>query len=453
MTFEALYRANLNVLHYFICCRISNRHDAEDVLQMTAVAAFENFDALADKSRFKARILSIASHKIKDYYAKKARQLSLPLDFADLEAPARYDDRDVRLDVRMTVEALPDKEKQILYLYYFLGIPQNEIASFLQIPPGTVKSRLSAGKKHFARRYCASEREVTMKSNKNSLLQPHSKTPQPFPAIAPDCEILPSDQPVFDVICKEVPGWLITAVPGEKQCFAFYDDPDRHLSGIYTMECTGPASVHGVDCVKIEVREEEENGEINEHTLFVRLTETHCMYIADMGFKNGAFTFGSFMDEEWLKSYRIGPDNCGRCTHQHQKKNAVMHPDGSITANEKILSLEESDLIGRSTVRIKGRTFDTVIMISISDGDHLVLQHLDKDGKTVLFRRFNRNSWKQERYGKLWSEMLPDSQQIFVNNSSFTGMTAFLSGCCEGAVFAGFLLRQLSPPSSSDPPA
>lgn len=51
--------------------------------------------------------------------------------------------------VRETLSLLGNKDKQILYLYFWKEMPQSEIAKQLSIPIGTVKSRLHTAKQNF----------------------------------------------------------------------------------------------------------------------------------------------------------------------------------------------------------------------------------------------------------------------------------------------------------------
>lgn len=46
-------------------------------------------------------------------------------------------------------------------------------------------------------------------------------------------------------------------------------------------------------------------------------------------------------------------------------------------------------------------------------------QYLNNEGRTVLWRRFNRDDWAMDRYGKTWSELLPDNEQITVNGQRY----------------------------------
>ena len=43
-------------------------------------------------------------------------------------------------------------------------------------------------------------------------------------------------------------------------------------------------------------------------------------------------------------------------------------------------------------------------------------QFLDQNGKTILWRRYNRDDWAKNIYGKTWSEMLPENETLIVDN-------------------------------------
>ena len=34
-------------------------------------------------------------------------------------------------------------------------------------------------------------------------------------------------------------------------------------------------------------------------------------------------------------------------------------------------------------------------------------------------RRFNKNDWAYKRYGKLWTEMLPENERLTVNGETY----------------------------------
>lgn len=86
--------------------------------------------------------------------ARKAAQWEIPM-----EEPTAKEELDSRhgvsegYTVRETLELLGDKDKQILYLYFWREMPQADIAKRLNIPVGTVKSRLYTAKQNFKNQY------------------------------------------------------------------------------------------------------------------------------------------------------------------------------------------------------------------------------------------------------------------------------------------------------------
>ena len=152
--FDRLLQKEMPVLERFVRFRIGKAHDADDVLQETCIAAFKSFDELKDESLFKPWLLGIARHKCNDYFREKAKSLEIPIDELN-ESVLSYGAQGFTTVsvVRETLDLLGDKDKQILYLYYFKELPQDEIAKRLSLPLGTVKSRLHNAKQRFKERY------------------------------------------------------------------------------------------------------------------------------------------------------------------------------------------------------------------------------------------------------------------------------------------------------------
>ena len=152
--FDRLLQDEMPVLERFVRFRIGNLHDADDVLQETYIAAFNGFGGLKDESLFKPWLLGIARHKCNDYFREKAKSLEIPIDEL-LGTALSYGVRGITTvsAVRETLDLLGGKDKQILYLYYFKELQQEEIAKRLSLPLGTVKSRLYNAKKRFKENY------------------------------------------------------------------------------------------------------------------------------------------------------------------------------------------------------------------------------------------------------------------------------------------------------------
>ena len=73
--FETMLLLNLKSLERFVNYKISNREDAQDIVQETCLIASQKFDALRDKALFKAWLIRIANNKCIDYFRRKSKEI------------------------------------------------------------------------------------------------------------------------------------------------------------------------------------------------------------------------------------------------------------------------------------------------------------------------------------------------------------------------------------------
>lgn len=117
---------------------------AEDAVQNALVSAWRDLPTLREPDRFEAWLTRIL---VRSCYAEAARSRRwtarlrvLPIDTPSPSDPmATVADRD-RLD--RGFRRLPTDQRAIVVLHHYLGWSQPEIAAALDIPLGTVKSRL-----------------------------------------------------------------------------------------------------------------------------------------------------------------------------------------------------------------------------------------------------------------------------------------------------------------------
>ena len=126
--FEELLTAERAAVERFVRFRLPSKTDAEDVLQEVYLTAYRKFSQLKSGDSFKPWIISIARNKCNDYFRRKAAQWEIPM-----EEPTAKEELDGRhgvsegYTVRETLELLGDKDKQILYLYFWREMPQADI--------------------------------------------------------------------------------------------------------------------------------------------------------------------------------------------------------------------------------------------------------------------------------------------------------------------------------------
>ena len=414
MEFEALLNAHKRAVERFVFFKISDRQDAEDLLQEVYLSAFQRFDTLKNKAQFKAWIISIARNKCNDYYRKSAKTAELinyDIELASLPANRLGIARD--LEIYDTLNRLNETDGKILKAYYFIGYSQEEIAQKLGIPLGTVKSRLHNAKARFKQLYPYTPNE-TKGDNTMKL-----------PEIMPEYKIVKSDKATFSVKWEELMGWLIVPKEGEKIKWANYDFPERKRGEYVEMEVIGKAEIHGIEGVEIIAKEYDpmsanviDSPDYAERRFVAQLTDTHCRYLAESHRENGVNKLYTFLDgDEFTENWGFGEENCGKETN--------LVPKGLIErSGNKIISNRDRDcmdVVGRYTVTIGNKEFDTLCVMDIESYDEGVVteQFIDKNGKTVLWRRFNADDWKIDRYKDLWSNLLPDNEKLYVNGKTY----------------------------------
>ncbi len=151
---SGLYRAALRLTR--------NPADAEDLVQEAYLRAFRGFHQFEPGTNLKAWLYRILTNQFINTYRKKQREpLTVPDDDVEdwylynrlaREAPDSSAEAVVLEampdeDVRAALEALPEQYRAAVLLADVEGFSYKEIAEILEIPIGTVMSRLHRGRK------------------------------------------------------------------------------------------------------------------------------------------------------------------------------------------------------------------------------------------------------------------------------------------------------------------
>lgn len=133
--------------------------DAEDLYQQTFLKAFELHKRISLEKNPKAYLLSVATNIWKNHKSMYARRERIaPTVSSEMEGIQIEDirsDQDVLEQVvkeeqlgllRKCVDNLPEKQRQVITLFYAGELSLEEISKVLKIPKGTVKSRLHKAK-------------------------------------------------------------------------------------------------------------------------------------------------------------------------------------------------------------------------------------------------------------------------------------------------------------------
>ena len=166
-----------NELLHFLIRFVGSKAAAEDVFQETFLQIHISGATFDPKRRFKPWLFTIAANKGRDWHRKHSKRTVMSLSqeigggegettrFVDLmESDAELPDAELLNseqinDVRKAVDELPNHLREILLLNYFQQMSYVQISDSLEIPLGTVKSRLHAAVAAFRNAWQSSQEE------------------------------------------------------------------------------------------------------------------------------------------------------------------------------------------------------------------------------------------------------------------------------------------------------
>lgn len=158
--FPILVRRYERELYGYLCRYLGDATLAEDVFQNTFLQLYTKADSYQAGRPVKPWLYTIATHQAIDAVRRIGRRQTVSLDQQRVESEgesqslmyllesemidplAHADLQEQRQTVRECVDQLPDFLKQVVILAYYQGLKYREIAEILDIPLGTVKSRL-----------------------------------------------------------------------------------------------------------------------------------------------------------------------------------------------------------------------------------------------------------------------------------------------------------------------
>ena len=146
--FDALYTryaSDIIRVSYFY---LGDRGKAEDVCHDAFVSLFVNRPAL-EPGHEKTWLLKVAMNRCRDIWrsAWVRRVISGSPAFEMIPAPDTLGKHMEKAEVLQAVHSLPADFREIFILCYYQGYGISEISGILNLPEGTISSRLSRGRK------------------------------------------------------------------------------------------------------------------------------------------------------------------------------------------------------------------------------------------------------------------------------------------------------------------
>lgn len=120
---------------------------AEDVAQEAFLKAFQALDGFAFRSRFSTWLFAIARNAAIDALRRRDRRTQAYRIAAPVATPSTPPPV-LRTEVAAAVRSLSDKLRDTLLLVEVVGLTHREAAEVLDVPEGTVKSRMYLARRH-----------------------------------------------------------------------------------------------------------------------------------------------------------------------------------------------------------------------------------------------------------------------------------------------------------------
>lgn len=146
---------------YQVCYRmLSNKQEAEDITQEAFIRAYINLHSYDQKRKFSTWLYRIATNLCIDRIRKKKPDYYLDAEVAGTEGLNMYsqiaadeqlpeeavEQMELQDRIQYEISRLPDKYRSVIVLKYIEELSLQEISEILDMPLGTVKTRIHRGR-------------------------------------------------------------------------------------------------------------------------------------------------------------------------------------------------------------------------------------------------------------------------------------------------------------------
>src|SRR3954463_16147705 len=146
--FELLYHRYVRSMFGLALRRLRDRQRAEDAVQETFAAVWRSAGSYRpERGPAAPWLYAVARNAIVDRMRTRLQPVADLPETASAEPgpPERAESAEVAWRVHRALEDIPAKEREVLELAYWSGMSQSEVADYLNIPLGTVKTRTRSG--------------------------------------------------------------------------------------------------------------------------------------------------------------------------------------------------------------------------------------------------------------------------------------------------------------------
>ncbi len=152
--FDALLRLHQDRVFAICLATIRDRELALDATQETFITLFRKLDRFDGRSAFTTWLYRVTMNTCYDVLRRARRHTADVLpehhDPADPSSADPFDAADLRPELTAALASIPEEFRVAVVLSDLEGLPLGEVADILEVPLGTVKSRVFRGRRLLA---------------------------------------------------------------------------------------------------------------------------------------------------------------------------------------------------------------------------------------------------------------------------------------------------------------
>ncbi len=161
--FDELYKRTVRFAYGTASLFLDNDEDIEDVLQTSYMYVSQSIESLRNKDSFMRWLRTIVKHECQKLLIGGKKKINaVPIDIDENENEPVCEDEgaaeliersELRARVQKILDKLPESKRICIVLFYFEQNSVEEIAHILDVPVGTVKSRLHSARKKLEKEF------------------------------------------------------------------------------------------------------------------------------------------------------------------------------------------------------------------------------------------------------------------------------------------------------------
>lgn len=125
---------------------VNDRMEAEDIAQEAFIKAYYSIDKLENAYAFVSWLTRIVANICYDHLQKAARKKTFPTEHPIEDQHSPIEASSLQLSIKEALQNLSDEHRTVIVLREIEGFSYQDISGILQIPLGTVKSRINSAR-------------------------------------------------------------------------------------------------------------------------------------------------------------------------------------------------------------------------------------------------------------------------------------------------------------------